>query len=48
MRYVIKRKKNEISQNLNKLIEYEKSKKIDKLESCLDFKKNCEIQKKHY
>ena len=27
MRYAIKRKKNEISQNLNKLIEYEKSKK---------------------
>ena len=46
MRYVIKRKKNEISQNLNKLIEYEKSKKIDNLESCLDFKKNCENSKK--
>ena len=31
---------------LNKLIEYEKSKKIDNLESCLDFKKNCENSKK--
>ena len=46
MRYVIKRKKNEISQNLNKLTEYEKRKKIDKLELCLDFKKNCENSKK--
>ena len=47
MRYVIKRKHtNSISQNLKNLLELEKTKKIDSIESCLNFKKNCESSKK--
>jgi methylation protein EvaC len=45
MRYVLKRIKNENSSNLNKVFDYENIKKINKVESCLEFKKNCEISK---
>ena len=42
MRYIIKRKKNSISSNVKKVIDFEISKKLDRIESCLDFKSNCE------
>ncbi len=42
MRYIIKRGKNEISHSVKKAIQYEKEKKIDKIDSCIEFKKNCE------
>ena len=42
MRYIIKREKNEISHSVKKAIQYEKEKKIDKIDSCIEFKKNCE------
>ena len=42
MRYVIKREKNSISSNVKKVIDFEISKKLDRIESCLDFKSNCE------
>ncbi len=42
MRYIIKREKNEISHSVKKVIQYEKEKKIDKIDSCIEFKKNCE------
>jgi len=46
MRYVIKRKNNSsISNELNLLLESEKKDKIDTLEACLNFKKNCENSK---
>ena len=45
MRYVVKRKNDKSSQIL-KIIEEEKKKKLDQIESCLMFKKNCEISKK--
>ena len=48
MRYVIKRKNTgNISQNLKNLLELEKTKKIDSIESCLNFKTNCESSKKN-
>ena len=48
MRYVIKRKNTgNISQNLKNLLELEKTKKIDSIESCLNFKINCESSKKN-
>ena len=47
MRYVIKRKNaDKISQNLKTLLELEKENKIDSIEACLKFKKNCELSKK--
>ena len=47
MRYVIKRKNiDSISQNLKTLLELEKKNKIDSIEACLKFKKNCESSKK--
>ena len=47
MRYVIKRKNvGDISKNLKNLVDLEKAKKIDSIESCLNFKKNCESSKK--
>tara|TARA_B100001063_G_scaffold184871_1_gene174576 strand:- start:121 stop:1305 length:1185 start_codon:yes stop_codon:yes gene_type:complete len=45
MRYIIKRSKNEISKNVKKILDYEAEKKLDKLESCLNFKMNCEKSK---
>ena len=45
MRYVVKRKNDKSSQIL-KIIEEEKKKKLDQIESCLMFKNNCEISKK--
>ena len=44
MRYVIKRK-NEKSKQIQEIIEDEKKKKLDQIESCLAFKNNCEISK---
>ena len=45
MRYVVKRK-NDKSSQIKKIIEEEKKKKLDQIESCLMFKNNCEISKK--
>jgi methylation protein EvaC len=48
MRYIIKRKNQSSSTNQLKLIlENEKHTKIDTLESCLNFKKNCELSKEN-
>lgn len=48
MRYIIKRKNNNIISNgMKKILESEKIKMIDSLESCLEFKKNCEKSKKN-
>ncbi len=45
MRYIIKRNNNHIDQNIKKIISFEEKEKINSLESCLNFKKNCEISK---
>ena len=45
MRYIIKRK-NLSSQRVKKILENEKKLNLDKVESCLNFKKNCEISNK--
>ena len=46
MRYIIKRKKKSpLSSNLKNILIKEKKSKLDSIESCLDFKKNCEISK---
>ena len=45
MRYIIKRNNNEANQNVKKIISFEEKEKINSLESCLNFKKNCEISK---
>lgn len=47
MRYIIKREKNEISQNVKKILKHESDKNLDKIESCLQFKRNCEISKQN-
>ena len=48
MRYIIKRSGNNvISSNMNQILEDEKNKKIDTIESCLEFKNNCELSKKN-
>ena len=44
MRYIISRKKNE-TVNLNRILDQEKKMNLDNLQSCLEFKKNCEISK---
>ena len=46
MRYIVKRK-NKFSPTLNlkNILEKEKKLKLDSIESCLNFKKNCEISK---
>tara|TARA_A100001011_G_scaffold354937_1_gene397773 strand:- start:2209 stop:3372 length:1164 start_codon:yes stop_codon:yes gene_type:complete len=47
IRYVIARKnKYQIKSNVLKLIDNEKANNLDNIESCLNFKKNCEISKK--
>jgi methylation protein EvaC len=46
MRYIIKRKnKSSLSANLKNLLIKERESKLDSIDSCLDFKKNCEISK---
>jgi methylation protein EvaC len=46
MRYIIKRKKkSSLSSNLKNILIKEKKSKLDSIESCLIFKKNCEISK---
>ena len=44
MRYVLRRK-NEKNNNLEKILKYEDKNKINKIESCLKFKRNCEISR---
>ena len=47
MRYIIGRKnKHKKSEIISKLLDEEQSKKLDTIESCLNFKKNCEFSKK--
>ena len=47
MRYVIGRKnKHKKSEIISKFLDEEQSKKLDTIESCLNFKKNCEFSKK--
>jgi len=46
LRYIIKRKGNEVSSNVSKIIEYETKIGLDKLSSCLNFKIQCEESKK--
>jgi SAM-dependent methyltransferase len=49
MRYVISRKnKYKIKVSVNNLIKLEKKKKINKIDACLKFKKNCENSKKKF
>jgi methylation protein EvaC len=46
MRYIIKRKnKSSLSANLKNILIKERESKLDSIDSCLDFKKNCEISK---
>ena len=48
MRYIVKRTGNNIiSSQMNKILENEKNKKIDTIESCLEFKNNCEKSKEN-
>ncbi len=47
MRYVLKRSKNGNNENLKKIFNSEDKKKLNKIESCLEFKKNCEISKEN-
>ena len=44
MRYIIQRER-KCSENLKKILDYEKKKKLDSIDSCLNFKKNCEKSK---
>ena len=45
MRYVIKRKKSDKGKDLYNIFDYEKNKKLNTIESCMNFKKKCEISK---
>ena len=45
MRYIIKRNNSEITENIKKIISSEEKEKINSLDSCLNFKKNCEMSK---
>jgi methylation protein EvaC len=45
MRYVLKRFKNEDNESLKKIFNYEDKNNLNKIDSCLEFKKNCEISK---
>ena len=45
MRYVLKRFKNSENENLKKIFNYENEKNLNKIESCLKFKKNCELSR---
>lgn len=47
MRYVISRKKKKtVHKNVQKILDEEKKNNLDNIESCLLFKKNCELSKK--
>ena len=49
MRYIIARSgERKISKRINKMLNYEKRLKLNKISSCLKFKKNCEISKKTF
>ncbi len=49
MRYVIARSgERKINKKIYKIINYEKKLKLNKISSCLKFKKNCEISKKKF
>ncbi|MEC7137318.1 MAG: class I SAM-dependent methyltransferase, partial [Pseudomonadota bacterium] len=45
MRYIIQRKTQESSPKLEQILNYETDKKLNSIESCIEFKKNCEISK---
>ena len=46
MRYVIgRRKKHQINDNVRKIIDEEQKNKLDTVDSCVQFKKNCENSK---
>jgi methylation protein EvaC len=45
MRYILKRTDHEKSKNLEKVFDYENKKNLNRIQSCLEFKKNCEISK---
>ena len=45
MRYVLKRFKNSENENLKKILNYENEKNLNKIDSCLKFKKNCELSR---
>ena len=47
MRYVVKRSKNETLSSVKKIIDFERSKNLDKVDSCLNFKSNFEKSKKN-
>ena len=45
MRYVLKRFKNSKKKKLKKIFNYENEKNLNKIDSCLKFKKNCELSR---
>ena len=45
MRYIIKRNNSEISENIKRIINFEEKEKINSLDACLKFKKDCELSK---
>ena len=45
MRYVLKRIKNSENENLKKILNYENEKNLNNIDSCLKFKKNCELSR---
>ncbi len=47
MRYIVKRKNNEVSSRVKNILNYEIENNLDKLESCIKFKKNCEMSKEN-
>ena len=48
MRYVINRKNTtDVSNNVKNIVNYELKNKLDTLQACLNFKKNCELSKKN-
>ena len=47
MRYILKRNKNETLPSVKKIIDFERSKNLDKVESCLNFKSNFEKFRKN-
>ena len=47
MRYIVSREKDKNSKNLSKVLTYEIENKFDQIESCIQFKKNCETSKEN-
>ncbi len=47
MRYIVSREKDKNSKNLSKVLTYEVENKFDQIESCIQFKKNCEISREN-